>query len=122
MRKCGNGLGGESRVLGLRLGSMALHPARELKIRQPKNFKDYGYGTPAPEGGKKGKNPKMPLEDERPRANVPGYQYVAAPDGQVMLVPVEAAASTEGVSGFDAISAHSTRTLLDANSRWPTWV
>ena len=77
---------------------MAVPPVRDVKVRQPKDFKNYGYGTEdqSQAKGKKGKNPKMPIETEPPKVQVPGYQYVSAPDGQVMLVPMPAPPVSEG--------------------------
>lgn len=73
----------------------ALPPVRELKIRQPKDFKNYGYGVETEQQkGKKGKNSKMPIETEAPRVEVPGYQYMTAADGSTVLVPLPPPATT----------------------------
>lgn len=78
---------------------MALPPVREPKVRQPTDFRNYGYGAPKEgEGGGKGKKrtPKLAIDTEPPKAVVPGFQYVSAPDGQVMLVPTQAS----GIEGM----------------------
>jgi hypothetical protein len=64
----------------------------------------------------------MPLEEEQPQAVVPGYQYVAAPDGQVMLVPLPAPA-TEGTSPLPCrLLTRLRNSFVDTDSWWTPWV